>query len=554
MTSSTTSVPSISPASPASPVVVIGAGLAGLTVALQWAQHGPVVVLAKRELSESATAWAQGGIVGVLGSDDSVESHVRDTQDAGAGIVDEHTARYIAQHSAAAVQWLVDAGVHFSPDPEGPLGLHLTREGGHAVRRIAHVADATGKAIHDTLLALARAHPNITLRERWMAVDLVTSRHLKREEPARCYGVYALDMDAGRVETLAARAVVLATGGVGKVYRYTSNPDTATGDGIAMAWRAGCRVGNMEFIQFHPTCLYHPQERSFLITEALRGEGAYLTLPNPGPGDAAGSRFMAAHDARPEQAPRDIVARAIDFEMKKHGVDHVWLDARHLGETFLKEHFPTIHARCLQLGIDIAKAPIPVVPAAHYTCGGVVTDLDGRTDLPGLYAVGETTYTGLHGANRLASNSLLECVVLGRTCALAIEGESTMPGPALPPWDESQVEDADEQVVIAHNWDELRLLMWNYVGIVRTTKRLERALHRIKLLRSETLDYYANFRVNRDLLELRNLVVCAELIVRSALRRHESRGLHYSRDFPHALPVSFPTVLTRPAKSGASRH
>ncbi len=554
MTSSTTSVPSISPASPASPVVVIGAGLAGLTVALQWAQHGPVVVLAKRELSESATAWAQGGIVGVLGSDDSVESHVRDTQDAGAGIVDEHTARYIAQHSAAAVQWLVDAGVHFSPDPEGPLGLHLTREGGHAVRRIAHVADATGKAIHDTLLALARAHPNITLRERWMAVDLVTSRHLKREEPARCYGVYALDMDAGRVETLAARAVVLATGGVGKVYRYTSNPDTATGDGIAMAWRAGCRVGNMEFIQFHPTCLYHPQERSFLITEALRGEGAYLTLPNPGPGDAAGSRFMAAHDARLELAPRDIVARAIDFEMKKHGVDHVWLDARHLGETFLKEHFPTIHARCLQLGIDIAKAPIPVVPAAHYTCGGVVTDLDGRTDLPGLYAVGETTYTGLHGANRLASNSLLECVVLGRTCALAIEGESTVPGPALPPWDESQVEDADEQVVIAHNWDELRLLMWNYVGIVRTTKRLERALHRIKLLRSETLDYYANFRVNRDLLELRNLVVCAELIVRSALRRHESRGLHYSRDFPHALPVSFPTVLTRPAKSGASRH
>ncbi len=554
MTSSTTSVPSISPASPASPVVVIGAGLAGLTVALQWAQHGPVVVLAKRELSESATAWAQGGIVGVLGSDDSVESHVRDTQDAGAGIVDEHTARYIAQHSAAAVQWLVDAGVHFSPDPEGPLGLHLTREGGHAVRRIAHVADATGKAIHDTLLALARAHPNITLRERWMAVDLVTSRHLKREEPARCYGVYALDMDAGRVETLAARAVVLATGGVGKVYRYTSNPDTATGDGIAMAWRAGCRVGNMEFIQFHPTCLYHPQERSFLITEALRGEGAYLTLPNPGPGDPGGSRFMAAHDARLELAPRDIVARAIDFEMKKHGVDHVWLDARHLGETFLKEHFPTIHARCLQLGIDIAKAPIPVVPAAHYTCGGVVTDLDGRTDLPGLYAVGETTYTGLHGANRLASNSLLECVVLGRTCALAIEGESTMPGPALPPWDESQVEDADEQVVIAHNWDELRLLMWNYVGIVRTTKRLERALHRIKLLRSETLDYYANFRVNRDLLELRNLVVCAELIVRSALRRHESRGLHYSRDFPHALPVSFPTVLTRPAKSGASRH
>jgi L-aspartate oxidase len=508
------------------PVVVIGAGLGGLAVALTLAEKMPVVVLAKRGLTESATAWAQGGIVGVLGADDSIASHVRDTQDAGGGIVDEHTARFIAENSERAIKWLVDAGVPFSPDPDGPLGLHLTREGGHAVRRIAHAADATGKAIHDALLARAAAHPNITLRERWMAVDLVTSRLLKRKESPRCYGVYALDMDGGRVQTLAASAVVLATGGVGKVYRYTSNPDTATGDGIAMAWRAGCRVGNMEFIQFHPTCLYHPQERSFLITEAMRGEGAYLTLPSLGPGDPGGTRFMAAHDDRLELAPRDIVARAIDFE---------------------------IHARCLTLGIDIAKAPIPVVPAAHYTCGGVVTDLDGRTDLPGLFAVGETTYTGLHGANRLASNSLLECVVLGRTCAERILLDDAPVLTDLPAWDESQVEDADEQVVIAHNWDELRLLMWNYVGIVRTTKRLERALHRIKLLRDETLDYYANFRVSRDLLELRNLVVCAELIVRSALRRHESRGLHYSRDFPHTLPVSFPTVLTRPAKSGASR-
>ncbi len=537
----------------AAPVVVVGAGLGGLAVALQLAQHLPVVVLAKRELTEGATPWAQGGIVGVLGDDDSIESHVRDTQDAGAGIVDEHTARFIAEQSERAIRWLVQAGVPFSSDAEGPMGLHLTREGGHAVRRIAHAADATGKAIHDTLLQRAREHPNITLRERWMAVDLITSRHLKRNETPRCYGLYALDMDGGRVETLAAAAVVLATGGVGKVYRYTSNPDTATGDGIAMAWRAGCRVGNMEFIQFHPTCLYHPQERSFLITEALRGEGAYLTLPASGPGDAVGTRFMAGHDSRLELAPRDIVARAIDFEMKKHGVDHVWLDARHLGEAFLKEHFPTIHARCLSLGIDIARQPIPVVPAAHYTCGGVVTDLEGRTDLPGLFAVGETTYTGLHGANRLASNSLLECVVLGRTCAERILADPPLASAELPAWDESQVEDADEQVVIAHNWDELRLLMWNYVGIVRTTKRLERALHRIKLLRDETHDYYANFRVNRDLLELRNLVVCAELIVRSALRRHESRGLHYSRDFPNALPVSFPTVLTRPAKSGASR-
>ncbi len=537
------------PSAANAPVVIISAGLGGLAVALQLAPHVSVVVLAKRELTESATAWAQGGIVGVLGDDDSIESHVRDTQDAGAGIVDEHTARFIAEHSEAAIRWLVESGVPFSPDPEGPLGLHLTREGGHAVRRIAHAADATGKAIHDALLQRAKEHPNITLRERWMAVDLVTSRHLKRVEPPRCYGVYALDMDAGRVMTLPATAVVLATGGVGKVYRYTSNPDTATGDGIAMAWRAGCRVGNMEFIQFHPTCLYHPQERSFLITEALRGEGGYLTLPNTGTPGGVGTRFMGAHDQRLELAPRDIVARAIDFEMKKHGLDHVWLDGRHLGEAFLKEHFPTIHARCLGLGIDIAKQPIPVVPAAHYTCGGVVTDLEGRTDLPGLFAVGETTYTGLHGANRLASNSLLECVVLGRTCALRIMADGPQAPEALPAWDESKVEDADEQVVIAHNWDELRLLMWNYVGIVRTTKRLERALHRIKLLRDETLDYYANFRVNRDLLELRNLVVCAELIVRSALRRHESRGLHYSRDFPNALPVSFPTVLTRAAKS-----
>jgi L-aspartate oxidase len=534
------------------PVVVVGAGLAGLAVALRVAQDRQVVVLAKRQLDEGATAWAQGGIVGVLGEDDSVDSHVRDTQDAGAGLVDEHTARFIAERSVQAVEWLVAQGVPFSADPSGPLGLHLTREGGHAVRRIAHAADATGKAIHDALLAKARAHPNITLRERWMAVDLITARHLGRshgDAPPRCHGVYALDMDNKRVETLRASAVVLATGGVGKVYRYTSNPDTATGDGIAMAWRAGCRVGNMEFIQFHPTCLYHPQERSFLITEALRGEGAHLKLPSSGPGDPGGTRFMQAHDERLELAPRDIVARAIDFEMKKHGLDHVWLDATHLGEAFLKEHFPTIHARCLQLGIDIARDPIPVVPAAHYTCGGVVTDLDGRTDLPGLYAVGETTYTGLHGANRLASNSLLECVVVGTSCAERILQGAEAPVDEVPDWDESQVEDADEQVVIAHNWDELRLMMWNYVGIVRTTRRLERALHRIKLLKSEIDEYYAHFRVTRDLLELRNLVVCAELIVRSALMRHESRGLHYSRDFPQTLPVSFPTVLTRRARS-----
>jgi L-aspartate oxidase len=491
------------------PVVIVGAGLAGLTVALHLADRVPVIVLAKRELNEAATAWAQGGIVGVLGSDDSIESHVRDTQDAGAGLVDEATARFIAERSADAVGWLVEQGVPFTPDEQGPLGLHLTREGGHAVRRIAHAADATGKAIHDALLAKAAAHPNIELRQRWMALDAI-----------------------------AARAVVMATGGAGKVYRYTTNPDTSTGDGIAMAWRAGCRIANMEFIQFHPTCLYHPQERSFLITEALRGEGGHLKLPD-------GTRFMAAHDERLELAPRDVVARAIDFEMKKHGLDHVWLDATHLGEAFLKEHFPTIHARCLALGIDIARQPIPVVPAVHFTCGGVVSDLQGRADLPGLYAVGETAHTGLHGANRLASNSLLECVVLGCGCAADILSQPELDPAPLPAWDESQVEDADEQVVIAHNWDELRLLMWNYVGIVRTTKRLQRALHRIDLLRAEIDDYYANFRVSRDLLELRNLVDCAELIVRSALLRHESRGLHYSRDYPRTLPASLPTVLVR---------
>ena len=522
------------------PVLIIGAGLAGLTVALHIADRQPVILMAKRRLNEAATAWAQGGIVGVLDQDDSIDSHVADTVTAGAGLVVESVSRYVAENSAEAIHWLVDQGVPFTPDVSGPKGLHLTREGGHTHRRIAHAADATGKAIHDVLLDKAQAHPNIKILENWIALDLITNKHLQtvtKYKSNRCYGAYALDIENNRVETILAKAVVLATGGLGKVYRYTSNPDTATGDGIAMAWRAGCRIGNMEFIQFHPTCLYHPSDRTFLITEAIRGEGGLLKLPN-------GESFMSEHDERKELAPRDIVARAIDFEMKKHGLDYVHLDATHLGEVFIKEHFPMIYSRCLSLGIDITKEPIPVVPAAHYTCGGVVTDLKGRTDLTGLYAVGEATYTGLHGANRLASNSLLECVVIGKAAAQDIANQANIDLPDIKLWDESKVEDADEQVVIAHNWDELRSLMWNYVGIVRTTRRLERALHRIELLRTEVQDYYANFRVTRDLIELRNLLECAELIVRSALMRKESRGLHYSRDYPKTWPVSYPTILT----------
>ncbi len=522
------------------PVLIIGAGLAGLTVALHIADRQPVILMAKRRLNEAATAWAQGGIVGVLDQDDSIDSHVADTVTAGAGLVVESVSRYVAENSAEAIHWLVDQGVPFTPDVSGPKGLHLTREGGHTHRRIAHAADATGKAIHDVLLDKAQAHPNIKILENWIALDLITNKHLQtvtKYKSNRCYGAYALNIENNRVETILAKSVVLATGGLGKVYRYTSNPDTATGDGIAMAWRAGCRIGNMEFIQFHPTCLYHPSDRTFLITEAIRGEGGLLKLPN-------GESFMSEHDERKELAPRDIVARAIDFEMKKHGLDYVHLDATHLGEVFIKEHFPMIYSRCLSLGIDITKEPIPVVPAAHYTCGGVVTDLKGRTDLTGLYAVGEATYTGLHGANRLASNSLLECVVIGKAAAQDIANQANIDLPAIKLWDESKVEDADEQVVIAHNWDELRSLMWNYVGIVRTTRRLERALHRIELLRTEVQDYYANFRVTRDLIELRNLLECAELIVRSALMRKESRGLHYSRDYPKTWPVSYPTILT----------
>ncbi len=524
-------------------VVIVGSGLGGLSVALHLAQTRKVAVISKRSLLDGASNWAQGGIAAVLDSGDSHEQHLADTLIAGAGLCDEAATRFIVEHGRQAIEWLIEQGVPFTQDTAAELGYHLTREGGHSKRRIIHAADATGHAVQVTLEQKVRAHPNITLLENHFAIDLITSDKLGLAGGHRCLGLYVQDVVNGKVITLAADQTVLATGGAGKVYLYTTNPDTATGDGIAMAWRAGCRVANMEFIQFHPTCLYHPYAKSFLISEAVRGEGGVLKLPQ-GAGPQAGTRFMPTHDERAELAPRDIVARAIDFEMKKRGLDYVDLDISHQPPEFLKEHFPNIYARCLELGIDITKQPIPVVPAAHYTCGGIVTDMAGRTDLPGLYAVGETAYTGLHGANRLASNSLLECLVLGRAAAQDIEQQAKPETIALPAWDESRVTDADEEVVITQNWDELRRFMWNFVSIVRTTKRLERAQHRIRLLKEEIDEYYANFRITRDLLELRNLVDVASLIINSALSRRESRGLHFSRDYPDTLPKALPTVLT----------
>jgi len=534
-------------------VAIVGSGLAGLSVALHLAQTRKVAIISKRALLDGASNWAQGGIAAVLDSGDSHDQHIADTLVAGAGLCDEAATRYIVEHGREAIEWLIEQGVPFTRDATAELGFHLTREGGHSQRRIIHAADATGHAVQVTLEQKVRAHPNITLFEQHCAIDVITSDKLTGKAvhggtphlvgQPRCHGLYVQDEKSGKVLTFEAEHTVLATGGAGKVYLYTTNPDTATGDGIAMAWRAGCRVSNMEFIQFHPTCLYHPYAKSFLITEAIRGEGGLLKLP-PEAGAAAGTRFMPAHDERGELAPRDVVARAIDFEMKKRGLDYVNLDISHQSPEFLKEHFPTIYARCLELGIDITKEPIPVVPAVHFTCGGVVTDLAGRTDIPGLYAVGETACTGLHGANRLASNSLLECVVVGRACASQIAAAPRVDNPMLPSWDESRVTNADEEVVIAHNWDELRRFMWNYVGIVRTTKRLERAQHRIKLLKEEIDEYYRNFRITHDLLELRNLVDVASLIVNSALSRRESRGLHYSRDYPDTLPKALPSVLT----------
>jgi L-aspartate oxidase len=526
-------------------VLIVGSGLAGLATALLLPSHLRIAILTKRTIEDGSSGWAQGGIAAVLAADDSFQAHIDDTLVAGAGLCDLAATRFTVENAPAAIDWLRQMGTRFTLHKGG---LHLTREGGHSHRRIVHAADATGAAVQQTLIERVRAAPNIHVFQTHNLVDLILSdRHATTPTwpSRRCLGAYAFDESADEVQAFVAPHTVLCTGGAGKVYLYTSNPDTATGDGIAAAWRAGCRVANMEFIQFHPTCLYHPKAKSFLISEAVRGEGGRLLLPAA----HGGRRFMPDHDPRAELAPRDVVARAIDFEMKKHGLDCVYLDISHQSPAFLQEHFPNILARCAELGIDITREPIPVVPAAHYTCGGVLTDLRARTDLAGLYAVGEASCTGLHGANRLASNSLLECLVFARAAVDDIVAAPTTALPPVRPWDTSRVSDADEQVVIAHNWDELRRFMWDYVGIVRTDKRLERAARRIALLRTEILEFYRSFHLTRDLLELRNLVEVADLIVRSAQARHESRGLHYSLDHPHTLGEARPTVLDPAARA-----
>lgn len=523
-------------------VLIIGSGAAGLTTALTLPSHLKIAVLSKGDLASGSTFWAQGGVAGVLDDSDTVESHVQDTLIAGAGLCNEDAVRFTVENSRSAIDWLIAQGVPFTRNDdhstaEAHFDYHLTREGGHSHRRIIHAADATGAAIFTTLLAQARQRSNIQLLEQQVAVDLITSHKLGRDGKA-CLGAYVLNTQSNEVDTYAARFTVLATGGAAKVYLYTSNPDSACGDGIAMAWRAGCSVGNLEFNQFHPTCLYHPQAKNFLITEALRGEGALLKLPN-------GERFMQRFDRRAELAPRDIVARAIDHEMKRLGAECVYLDISHKPAQFIKEHFPTVYERCLTFGIDITQEAIPVVPAAHYTCGGVAVDQHGHTDISNLYAIGETSFTGLHGANRMASNSLLECFVYARSAAADIaqqDARVSAPEP-LPHWDASLVTDSDEDVIIAHNWDELRRFMWDYVGIVRTNKRLLRAQHRVHLLLDEIDEFYSNYRVSRDLIELRNLALVAQLMIRSAMLRKESRGLHYTLDYPGLSAQAKDTIL-----------
>lgn len=520
-------------------VLVIGGGIAGLSVALRVADRAKVALLAKGPLTEGSSLYAQGGIAAVLDSQDSVEAHVSDTLTAGCGLCNEETVRFTVEHGPECIQWLIDLGVPFTKEsrPNDHAAYHLTREGGHSRRRIIHSADATGHASAVTLERHVRSHDNVDIFENHIVVDLMTGKKLGLSEQG-CLGAYVLDRQANRVKVFRSRAVVLATGGASKVYLYTSNPDVSTGDGIAMAWRAGCRVANMEFVQFHPTCLFHPDARSFLISEAVRGEGGMLMLPD-------GDRFMRRFDERAELAPRDVVARAIDFEMKRLGLDYVHLDISHKPADFIKRRFPNIYERSLELGQDMTTGPLPVVPAAHYTCGGVITDRLGRTDIAGLYAVGEAAHTGLHGANRLASNSILECLVFAAAASEDIASQlgATDPPPPLPEWDESWVADSDEEVVVSHNWYELRRAMWDYVGIVRTTKRLERARRRVDALQHEIHDYYSHFRLTDDLIELRNLALVADLIVRSAMQREESRGLHYTLDYPALSQRASDTVL-----------
>lgn len=523
-------------------VLIIGSGAAGLGLALRLADHASVAVISKNTLQEGSTYYAQGGISAVLKPTDSFDSHIEDTINAGVGLCDPEAVKFTVENAPESIQWLIDLGVPFTTDQHrnGKRDFHLTREGGHSHRRVIHADDATGQALSTTLVNHARHHDNIELFENHIAIDLITGKKLKQDDN-RVYGAYILNRDTDKVETFKARFVILATGGANKVYLYTTNPDGSTGDGIAIAWRAGCEVANMEFMQFHPTCLYHPEAKSFLITEAVRGEGGKLLL-------ADGTRFMDRFDPNGELAPRDIVARAIDFEIKRLGTDCVYLDISHKSAAFIKSHFPTIHKRCLEFGFDITKEPIPVVPAAHYTCGGVKTDLNGHTNIDGLYAIGETAFTGLHGANRMASNSLLECLVFAESASKDIINQLKTPinEPTIPNWDESQVTDSDEEVVVTHNWHELRQFMWDYVGIVRSDKRLARAKSRISLLLNEIDEYYGNFKVTNDLIELRNLAVVADLIIQSAIKRKESRGLHYSLDYPevNSSDKAENTVLT----------
>ncbi len=511
-------------------VLIIGSGGAGLSLALKLADHSlRIAVLSKFALTSGSTFYAQGGISAVFDAGDSIESHIEDTLDAGAGLCNPEIVRLTVTHGKNSIDWLRQQGVAFTEEltQSGETKLHLNREGGHSHRRVVHTADATGKAVSLSLIERTQEHANIDLFEHHNVIDLVTSPSAIPAADRRVIGAYVLNTRKHQVKTFAARVVVLATGGANKVYLYSTNPQSSTGDGMALAWRAGCRISNMEFMQFHPTCLYHPNARAFLISEALRGEGGKLILPD-------GSPFMQHYDPRAELAPRDIVARAIDHEIKKRGIDCVYLDISHKPEAFIREHFPTIHQQCLEFDIDICKQPIPVVPAAHYTCGGVLTDKHARTDIPNLYAIGEVACTGLHGANRMASNSLLECLVFADLASEDIlQKLAKIPSPPeIPDWDESKVSDSDEEVVVSHNWDELRRFMWDYVGIVRTDKRLNRAMRRVELLKSEIAEYYGHFRVTSDLLELRNLVIVAELIIRCAQLRKESRGLHYTLDYP----------------------